>query len=69
MNLFFDLSEAIEMFHVPSGASLDQLLHNTYGFEFYVTDRDGTYLIGFNHHDVLIGCGTAGKWLTARTSV
>jgi hypothetical protein len=64
--LLFDLSEEVEMFQVPSGASLDQLLHNTFGFEFYVTDLDCTYLIGFNHHDVLVCCGSAEEWLQGR---
>jgi hypothetical protein len=54
------------MFQVPSGSSLDQLLSNTFGFEFYVTDLNADYLICFNHHDVLVGCGNAQQWLHAR---
>lgn len=64
--LLFNRSDEAEMFHVPSGAALDQLLANTFGFEFYVTDTEGTYLICFNHHDFLICSGSAQGWLEER---
>lgn len=61
--LFFDLNDEAEMFYVPSGSSLDELLGNTFGFVFYVTDADATYLVSFNDHDFLICCGSAREWL------
>lgn len=61
--LLFDVREEVEMFHVPSGVALESLLANTSGFEFYVTDLDAGYLICYNHHDVLVCCGTARAWL------
>ena len=64
--LLFDLAEEVEMFHVPSGSALDQLLQDTFGFEFYVTDLEGSYLICFNHHDFLVCCGSARAWLEQR---
>lgn len=64
--LLFDFFEEVEMFHVPSGLALDTVLANSYHFEFYVTDMDATYLIGFNHHDFLVCCGTAKAWLKRR---
>lgn len=64
--LLFDLGAEIDMFRVPSGSALDQLLGNTFGFEFYVTDTEGTYLMCFNDHDMLIGCGGAREWLGRR---
>ena len=64
--LFFDLADEVEMFHVPSGPSLDVLLGDTYGFVFYVTDVEASYLIGFNDHDFLICCGDAQEWLEVR---
>ena len=39
------------------------MLEETYGYEFYVTDEECTYLICFNHHDILYTCGRAIKWL------
>lgn len=64
--LLFNETEDEEMFSVSSGSALGELLEETYGFEFYVTDRDVAYLICFNHHDFLICCGTAKTWLLAR---
>ena len=54
------------MFHVPSGSSLGELLCNTFGFVFYVTDADATYLVCFNDHDFLVCCGSAWAWLEER---
>lgn len=61
--LLFDVTEEAEMFHVPSGEALETLLANTEGWEFYVTDLETSYLICFNHHDMLICCGRARAWL------
>ncbi len=61
--LLFDVAEEVEMFDVPSGEALESLLANTFHFEFYVTDVDASYLICFNHHDMLIGCGSARAWV------
>lgn len=60
--LLFDVSEEAEMFHVPSGEALTSVLANSFGFEFYVTDMAADYLICFNHHDVLVCCGSARAW-------
>jgi hypothetical protein len=35
------------------------------GFEFYVCDDGLNYLLAFNHHDFLIGAGTAAAWLAS----
>jgi hypothetical protein len=64
--LFFDLIDDVAMFHVPSGDSLDELLGSTFGFVFYVTDADCSYLIGFNDHDFLVCCGDARAWIEQR---
>jgi hypothetical protein len=61
--LLFDAAEEVEMLDVPSGEALENLLANSYHFEFYVTDGDASYLICFNHHDMLICCGSARAWL------
>ncbi|HEU4885345.1 MAG TPA: hypothetical protein VFT45_24065 [Longimicrobium sp.] len=61
--LFFDPNDEVQMFHVPSGSTLDDLLGNTFGFVFYVTDADATYLLSFNDHDFLVCCGSAREWL------
>lgn len=58
--LLFDRGEEAEMFHVPSGPALHDLLGSTFGFEFYVTDREGSYRVCFTHHDMLVGLGQRG---------
>ena len=65
--LFFDLSDETEMFCVPSGAALHELLAETCGFVFYVTDPEASYLICFNDHDFLVYCGGAREWLERRS--
>lgn len=67
--LLFDLDEEVEMLQVPSGMTLHRLLQNTFGFEFYVSDSEATYLIAFNHHDMLVCCGTAQEWIRTRTGL
>ena len=48
-------------FETPAG--LPRVLADCSGFEFYVTDGEGEYLLAFNHHDVLIGSGQAAQWV------
>lgn len=64
--IFFDPIDEVEMFYVPSGMMLHELLGNTFGFVFYVTDMDGSFLISFNDHDFLKCCGSAQPWLRKR---
>ncbi len=61
--LFFNRIDENVMFKINSEIDLDYILSETYGFEFYVTDYDCSYLICFNHHDILYGCGTICEFL------
>ncbi len=63
--MFFDPTESRAVFVVGSGAVLTQLLGETPGFEFYVTDESTTFLLCFNHHDVLAAWGRAEEWLAS----
>lgn len=47
-----------------SGEDLALVLGETYHFEFYLVNEECTFLLCFNHHDFLIGAGTAEAWLT-----
>lgn len=47
-----DLCEK-EMFLIQSGTDLDYILSETYGFEFYITNKQCSYLLCFNHHNIL----------------
>ena len=42
------------------------ILGETSLFEFYVTDKNASYLLAFNHHDYLIACGEAKNWLKTK---
>ena len=46
-----------------SGADLHGLLRECPPFEFYVCDRAASYLLCSNHHDFVIGWGSAQPWL------
>lgn len=53
------------MFLVPHGEDLVRLLEDCYGFVFYVTDEDTSYVLCFNEHDYLIGAGSAREWVSS----
>lgn len=61
--MFFDDSTDKSMLVICDGKSLYSLLNEMFGFEFYITDFETNYLLCFNHHDCLLGCGTARKWI------
>lgn len=61
--IFFNQQEDKEMFLIQSGEDLNYILSETFGFEFYITDQQISYLLCFNHHNILYGCGSAEKWI------
>ncbi|OPX44210.1 hypothetical protein CLHUN_17640 [Ruminiclostridium hungatei] len=61
--MFFNTSDEKAAFAFNNGDNVVSVLSETYGFEFYLTNRATEYLLCFNHHDVLIACGNAIKWL------
>lgn len=61
--MFFDDIEDKSVLIINNGKSLYKLLDEMFGFEFYITNFETDYLLCFNHHDCLLGCGTAKKWI------
>ena len=61
--LFFNVFDDKTVFKLNNGMDLHEILGETYGFEFYVTNMETQYLIFFSHHDCLYGCGTAKEWV------
>ena len=61
--MFFNEFDEKKMFKIKNGNDLYFLLSETSGFEFYITDSNYSYLICFNHHDILYGCGKASYWV------
>lgn len=48
---------------IRNGSDLHSLLYEMFGFEFYITNFETDYVLCFNHHDCLVGCGTAKAWI------
>lgn len=63
--MFFDDIEDRSVLVINNGKSLYKLLDEMFGFEFYITDFETDYLLCFNHHDCLLGCGTAKRWVNS----
>lgn len=61
--VFFNVEDDSNMIRLYSGDDLKFMLEETCGYEFYITDEKYSYLICFNHHDILYACGRAIKWL------
>lgn len=61
--MFFDSREDNSLIIINNGKDLYEILAKTFHFEFYITNFETDYLICFNHHDILLGCGTAKKWI------
>lgn len=61
--VFFNHDEDQTALKLEAQASVSSLLSECTGFEFYLTDESTSYLLCFNHHDCLIGCGRARQWM------
>ncbi len=61
--MFFNKSDDRNGFLISNGAELQKILEESFGFEFYITDENLSYLICFNHHDILYGLGKAKDWI------
>jgi hypothetical protein len=61
--LFRD-SDAYEGYIASSPQSLERILAESPGFEFFLTNEDVDYVLCFNHHNYLIGVGQCKDWLS-----
>jgi hypothetical protein len=61
--MFFDRDRDESGVVFEAGSCLVNVLGECTGFEFYLTDLEGDYVICFNHHDFLIGTGSAETWI------
>ena len=62
-NLLVRDGHGVCAFRFASSQDIPRVLAECSGFEFYVCDEMRSYLLAFNHHDFLIGAGTAAHWL------
>jgi hypothetical protein len=61
--IFFNPQDEKVSFIFNNGKHIIDIISECYSFEFYLADFDLNYVICFNHHRVLIACGTASLWL------
>lgn len=61
--VFFNKSQEKAFIELNSGRDLNEMIGEMYGFEFYVTDKDSSYLICFSEHDILYGLGKAKNYI------
>ncbi|MDB5356481.1 MAG: hypothetical protein JWN24_2934 [Phycisphaerales bacterium] len=61
--LFFNPEDDPAGFEFKSLPDVPAVLGECFGFEFYLTDREKSFVISFNHHDMLIGAGKAAEWI------
>lgn len=61
--MFYDHSCDYHGVEISNGARISDILERCFGFPFYVTDKENTFVIGMNDHDYLIGTGSVTDWL------
>lgn len=61
--MFFDHSWDGHGIEFSSGEKISDILGKCFGFSFYITDKENTFVIGMNDHDYLIGAGEASGWI------
>jgi hypothetical protein len=61
--LFFNPEDEKGFFKLNSGEDVVSIIDEIYNVEFYVTNFDTEYLLGYNHSQCLIASGTASFWL------
>ena len=62
--ILFRDSDAYEGYIASSPQSLERILAESPGFEFFLTNEDVDYVLCFNHHNYLIGVGQCKDWLS-----
>ena len=61
--LFVRDAQGLCAFRFEGGPDLVATIGSCPGFELYVLDDSNRFLLLFNDHDVLIGCGAAAEWV------
>lgn len=60
--VFFDYKEG-EYIELSNGSAFIEFYDNCPKDEFYMTDTEGNYLLGYNHSHCLFAMGIAADWL------
>jgi hypothetical protein len=59
--MFLDGANVVWKFR--NGSDLLRVLEECTALEFYICDQDASYLLCSNHHDYVVGWGTAKPWV------
>jgi hypothetical protein len=60
---FFDNVDDKNMFLFPNGNVISDVIAESFGFIFYITNIENEFLLAYNDHDYLIGAGEAIAWI------
>jgi hypothetical protein len=61
--LFFNPEDEKEYYRLNSGEDVVSIIDEIFNVEFYVTNLDTEYLLGYNHSQCLVASGAASSWL------
>lgn len=61
--LFFEDSTDNTMFRLKNIADIMDIVAELFGFVFYMSDKDASFLLCWNDHEFVIGAGKAQKWV------
>ncbi|WP_024291034.1 hypothetical protein [Lacrimispora indolis] len=61
--LFFNKDMGNNFYEIENGSKFVEFYDECGVIEFYITDRDANYLLGYNHSQCLFTMGTACEWL------
>ena len=67
--LLFNPADENAVFLFNEGRQAIESLEEIPRVEFYLADPGLSFLLCFNHHDFLIGCGSAADWVDPSTTV
>jgi hypothetical protein len=59
------LSGAETIWSFTNGGDVERVLRDCPAGEFYLCDREASYLLCSNHHDYVVGWGVAREWVSA----
>jgi hypothetical protein len=63
--LLFQEGGEFRGYQFSSPEDLRAVLAESAGFEFYVTNERAAFVLGHNHHDLIVGVGECRQWLGA----
>lgn len=61
--LLFNPDDEKEFYSFSSGKDVVSIIGEIFNVEFYITNRNTDYLLGYNHSQCLIASGAASEWL------